>query len=1049
VQVRLLGPLEVFDDDGVAVAVSGAKLRALLARLALDPGRPVPPDRLLDDIWGSDLPETARNALQVLVSKLRQLLGRDVVVHRSGGYLLDVPAHSVDIADFERLAAAGRAAFDTGDHERAVSLFEAALGIWRGAPLADFAYEEFAQPLIGRLGEARVVVEEDRVEAALALGRHAALIGDIESLVAEYPLRERLRGQLMLALYRSGRQAEALRAFQYARQMLNNELGLEPSPELRRLEAAILAQDPALELAGGASPKPASPRRRSNLPVSLTPLVGRVAELAALRELLRDRRLVTLIGPGGVGKTRLAVEAARVADAESGRGAWLVEFAPLGDPAGVAAAVVSALDVADQSSEPMARLLDYLAGKDLLLVLDNCEHVVGEAARVAAALLGGCPLLLIVATSREVLGVPGEAVFATPPLQLGDAVALFVERATAADPRFVLEEHGQAAVADVCERLDGLPLAVELAAARARVFGVGDIAARLDDRFRLLTGGARTALPRQQTLRAVVDWSYDLLFDDERRLFDRMSVFAGGCSLPAAEAVCAGDDIPTGDVVDTLSRLVDKSLVVAEVSPTGARYRLLQTLAFYGREHLSKSGEASLVRDRHGAFYVELAARSRDASQGIGQRAWVTEVRDDLDNLRGALAWALELGRADEALTLAGGLGWFFWVHGGVDEGREWLDAALALGGFSDLAARAVALVWSAYLGMLMGRAEDYEARIAEGLSAAERSEDAEVLGQLATTVAFLDESRGDPEHALTLFGTALAAFGAAAERPWIAAARTYVDGQRLRMGGQLRDAERVLAAAADQLVAAGDLVIGGFALHQVADLADGRGDYATATAALTKAVMVTSGFGFEGFEAMMTARLGTVAMLAGDLEDADMRLAEAEALGRELHYPAILALALNAISMLRRRQGRIEDAAAAAADALALYRAGDIPEGSALALINLGFAAELRADAAEAARCHREAFAEATRLGDPRAVARAVEGLAGAAMVAGEPDRAARLLGAADELRRSVGSPLVRGERFDVDRTEAALGTLLEKEAIVEARREGAEADLASLVAG
>ena len=590
-------------------------------------------------------------------------------------------------------------------------------------------------------------------------------------------------------------------------------------------------------------------------------------------------------------------------------------------------------------------------------------------------------------------------------------------------------------------------MAVELAAARTRVFGVDAIAARLDDRFRLLTGGARTALPRQQTLRAVVDWSYDLLFDDERHLFDRMSVFAGGCSLAAAEAVCAGDDIPTDDVADTLGRLVDKSLVVAEPSPTGARYRLLQTLASYGREHLSESGETSPVRDRHGAYYVELAARSRNASQGFAQRAWLSEVRSDLDNLRAALAWALELDHADDALRLAGGLGWFFWVHGGVDEGREWLDAALALNGYTDLAARAVALVWTAYLGMLMGRAEDYQTRIAEGLDAAKRSGVAEVLGQIATTVAFLDESRGDPERALQRFGSALDALGSAAERPWVGAACTYVEGQRLRLCGHLRDAERALVDAADQLIAAGDLVIGGFALQQVADLAEARGDYAMAMDALAHAVRVTSGFGFEGFEAMMTARLGTVAMLAGDFEDADTRLAAAEALGRELRYPAILALALNATSMLRRRQGRIEDAAAAAADALALYRAADIPEGSALALINLGFVAELRADAPQAEGLHREAFVEASRLGDPRAVARAVEGLAGAAVVAGQADRAARLLGAADALRHSVGSPLAQGERFDVDRIEVALGLLLEPPAALAARRAGAEADLASLV--
>ena len=417
------------------------------------------------------------------------------------------------------------------------------------------------------------------------------MIVQLEELVTAHPLREGFRGLLMLALYRSGRQADALRIFQEGRQLLGEELGLEPGPELRRLESAILSHDPSLAPPAGTSTAPAaSAGARPAIPAALTPLVGRDVELRDLRTLLADHRFVTLVGPGGVGKTRLALEVGRSVAEGLRSGGCLVELAPVGDPGAVPAAIASALDLPDPT-----RLAETIGEQELLIVLDNCEHIITAAAEVAEGLLRRCPDLRLLATSREGLRVGGELIWPVPPLGAEDAVQLFVARAQATGASLELSDDPDGTIADICARLDGLPLAIELAAARTRAFPITQIADRLNDRFRLLTGGSRTALPRQQTLRAVVDWSYELLFDDEQRIFERLSVFPGGCDLATAEAVCADDAISPADVADHLHALVDKSLVVAVPMAGDLRFTQLQTLAQYGRERLTERGDA--VRD--------------------------------------------------------------------------------------------------------------------------------------------------------------------------------------------------------------------------------------------------------------------------------------------------------------------------------------------------------------------------------------------------------------------------------------------------------------------
>src|SRR5512132_881103 len=562
----ILGPLEVRNGGGL-VRVPGAKERALLADLLVHAGRVVAADRLVEDLWGDQPPGNPANTLQGRVSALRRALGpagAGLVVTRPPGYVLEVDAERVDAGRFEGLvAAAGRA---TG--AAAARLLEQALGLWRGAALVEFADQPWAQ-----------------VEARLAGGGQAGVVAELEGLVAEHPTRERLRGLSMLALYRSGRQADALGVYQATRTVLAEELGIDPSPELQRLHQAILVQDPTLD---AAAPERDLPRH--NLPERLTSLVGREQELRDVAKLVEQHRLVTVVGPGGAGKTSLAVALAERLVAGHPDGVWLVELAALRDPALLAEVVAVTLGLGEEAAgpgialpAPAERLATFAADKAMLLVLDNCEHLVGACAELVGRLLQAGPRVRVLATSREVLGVPGEVVWPIPPLAVPDpaeadaagaggqaaapevlvgydAVRLFVERATSADPGFVLDATSGPAVAELCRRLDGLPLAIELAAARVRALPPVELAARLQDRFRLLAGGARTLDPRQQTLRATVDWSWELLKDPDRRLLRRLSVFSGGWTIAAAETVCAGDGLEPGDVLDGLFRLVDRSL---------------------------------------------------------------------------------------------------------------------------------------------------------------------------------------------------------------------------------------------------------------------------------------------------------------------------------------------------------------------------------------------------------------------------------------------------------------------------------------------------------
>jgi predicted ATPase/DNA-binding SARP family transcriptional activator len=1024
VEFGILGPL-VLADDGREVPVPGTKPRALLALLIVHARETVSVDRLVDDLYGDDVPAGVANALQSLVSKVRRALGpASTLVTTDGtvGYRLDVDREQIDAERFEDLVDAGRRALAEGDAATASARLATAVALWRGPALDGLADDGSLRREALRLEELRLAATEDRVDADLRLGRHADLVPELRALVDRAPLRERLHGFLVLALYRSGRQGEALRAYQDAREVLADELGLDPGPELQALEAAVLAQDPALDL-----DRPAvapSVRARAPLTAGLSRFVGRTDELDTLGSLVSTERLVTVVGPGGAGKTRLSLEVAGRLPLD--HPAWLVELAPVADGEGVGDAVAVAVGAADAAivsdggvTAAVDRVVQHLGVADALIVLDNCEHVVDEAARVAEQLLLGAPGLRILATSREALGVSGETIWPLPAMVIDDAIELFVDRAGRAGG-FALTAETEASVGEVCTRLDGLPLAIELAAGRVRAMPVGQLVSRLDDRFRLLTGGARTAMPRQQTLRAVVEWSYDLLFDEEQRVFERLGVFVGGCSLEAIEAVCVGEDIDVADVPDLVSHLVEKSLVVADLSGESARYTLLQTLALFGRERLAASGDVDSVRAAHLAHFAALCDRGWPAFQGHEQVAWLTEVRREADNIRAALSWTIDRGDAETALRMLGGLGWSFWFSGRGEEGWRWFEAALRLPGPSEPGTRARAAMWACYVGYAAGTGMDLALAYGEeAVARAREADDERLLAEATMLLAGANVGAGFGERAADLFEEAHVMFSEGTD-DWTRALAANAKGRAASLRGDLDAAERLMTESMTFLTAAGVEWAKALVNDDIALLAEARGDLVTATAGIEGARRAAAELGLSGAEAVSIGRLGNYAMVQGDLDRAEALHAEALALAESTGFTRAIVFIGNGRAILRRVQGRLDEAEEWAERARAMAHQTRDWRAEVISLGSLGFVAERRGDLQTARLRHEEALRLSETLKDQNAVALALEGLAGVAAAESDAVEAARLLGRAHARRqRTGGAP--PGPASDVERITAS----------------------------
>jgi predicted ATPase/DNA-binding SARP family transcriptional activator len=1017
VRYGLLGPLRVIAPEGTEVPVRGAKQRALLTLLLLARGAAVPVDRLVGVLWGEEAPANPVNALQAQISQLRRLLGSGTVVRDSGGYALPVAADGLDVVAFEDLAARGQQALRDGDAAAAKRSFADALALWRGTPMEDLDDPEWVLPERVRLDALHITALQGRLQAELDLGGHGEAVAELEALVVRHSTHERFWELLMQALYRSGRQADALRAYQHAREALA-ELGIAPGSALRQLEADVLAQHEGL----------APPEQRDpigNLPSPLTRFIGRDLELERVNEALQDHRLVTVVGPGGAGKTRLATEVARRLQPPGG--AWLVTLETVTDPDALLPSTAAALGLRDDDrnapagSAPLDRIAAELAKAPAVLVLDNCEHLITEAARASAALLERCPSLRILSTSREVLAIPGEALIPLGSLDPHHGMELFLDRASAGAPELRTGDDLHIWAEQICERLDGMPLAIELAAARARTLPVPQIAERLSDRFRLLTGGARTALPRHQTLRAVVDWSYDLLSDSERRLFTRLSVFVGGCSLDAAEQVCADDQLPREEILGLLSSLVDKSLVFLDRSGPGPRYRLLQTLWEYSRERLDDAGEADALRARHAAHHLDLARRSEPTLRS-GDAARTRELLSpDIENLWAALDWLIESDEADAAFELVDHLAWLWFLRGEWSEGVRFCTRGLSLGAAGPT--RHLVELWRAYyLANSAGHRAVTEIRSGTDLDVATEAvlQSGDPLRHTKALLlrTSLAQRSGDTAAQERWAQAALVAAEACGDEWLLGMAEMLASTTKLRIGQQ-EEAGTLAASSVARFERLGEHSMSIEARTVLLTLAELSGHLEIALDLAERISVLADELRMPGYQQWARSRLGFVRHAAGDLHGADQAHFSSLSVGASRWGTA---LAHFGRGLVARSERRLDDARTFLDAGTTIYdELGAVIEAS----IGRTLAARVeldRGDLVEARQLATSAGEAMTSLHDAGVAALASEVLAEVALTEGDPDEARSLLRASTPIGVPAGHGLWLLTRLDSERVHAAL---------------------------
>jgi predicted ATPase/DNA-binding SARP family transcriptional activator len=1050
-----LGALTVCSDDGQPLTAGGARVRALLALMALEPGVPLAAERLVDGLWGAEPPASTGNALATLAKRLRASLGAaDVIQARAPGYLLAVEPDAVDASRFGQLAAAGRQALRAGDAEAATDTLDAALSLWRGPALADVT-APFAAAAAARLEEQRLGAVEDRAEAQLALGRAAEAVAVLLGEQQLQPLRERLTALGMRALAGAGRQTEALGLYEQTRDRLADELGVDPSPLLRDAHLAVLRGEAAAAVPAPSSrppsrapsPVPAAPaappaarrtRAAGNLRTQVTSIVGREEEIGRIAALLTDGPLVTIVGPGGAGKTRLAVECAgRLADRWPD-GTWLVELAAVSGPDSVATTVLAALGSRDgvlqaaaqagaRPADPADRLVQILAGKALLLVLDNCEHLVDEAAALASRLLGSCPDVRLLVTTQEPLAVPGEVLSPIPPLTLPPpeadgaeaagypAVMLFAERAAAVRPGFTLDGGNAAAVSAICRRLDGMPLAIELAAARARVLTPQQIAERLDDRFRLLTGGSRGALPRHQTLQAVVAWSWERLGEEEARTARRLSVFAGGATLDEVESLCGPQ------ALDTLSGLVDKSLVEVD----GDRYRMLETIRAYAAGQLASSGEEEQAWTELAAAQLAQARAAEPRLRSRDQLTSIEALAAGTDNAVAALRWAAEAGKTALSLPLCASLSWYWWLRGQRGEATRQARYVLRRAGL-DLD-QVQDDLFPAYATCLLASSIDSFAHPLDFTAVAGEQ------AWLTDMVRAVDRLNGYPPQAvnplLLISGASLLAVAgrgedalalldgyAAAGDPWLACAALMIRGSLRTDVGDLERAAAGFRALGERWGLSQSLML--LIRHRAL-----RGSLSEVDALMAEAESLLDGW--LSAEEVIAALLRHLylRMRGGDLE------AAARDAGRARSHvttsvPASLAIQIDlAEAAIAARRGDYDVALPAFEAGIAALAAGpqELPFESAFTRANYARALSAAGRHDAAAAQFRSALQALGPVDDRHTRIMVLLGAAVAAEAAGDPERAALILaGCAAVFQAGAGNPQAMQAR---DRARAALG--------------------------
>ncbi|MFU8872935.1 BTAD domain-containing putative transcriptional regulator [Micromonospora sp. SL4-19] len=995
-QVGMLGSFEVRTNDGILAEVPGVRLRALLIALALQPGRVVSKATLIDWIWGENPPADAANALQRLASRLRKALPGGAIEGQTGGYRLTVGPDAVDALRFEHLI--GQARQEEGLQR--VRLLREALALWRGAAMQDVASgdSEAFDTAVTRLEGLRLTAMEDRFEAEVSLGHGAEVVAELTDAVTAHPLREPLVAALMRALVAAGRDSEALLTYERTREALSDALGVDPSPELSALHVALLRGELGRR----------EENRKTNVRAELTSFVGRDAEVTAVRELIGAHRLTTLIGPGGSGKTRLATETARTLIGDLPDGVWLVELAAIGADGDVAQATLTGLGLRDAllGAAPSADLADGLIAavreREALLILDNCEHVIEAAARFADRVLGECRRLRILATSREPLGITGEALWLVEPLAVptdaglaeitsSPAVRLLRDRGGAVRKDLGDDEHTLSTMVRVCRALDGMPLAIELAAARLRTMTIDQLANRLDDRFRLLTSGSRTALPRHKTLRAVVDWSWELLTDAERTVLRRLSVFSGGASMEAAESVCVGDVVEQDQVLELLTSLAEKSLLVTE-GDGAPRYRMISTIKEYAADRLTEAGESDLARRAHLAYFTELTETAEPHLRRAEQLTWLATLEAEHDNISAAMRGAIAAGDAQAAMRLAGVAGWYWWLGGCRAEGLELMLAATDIPGdvTDDVRAMAYGMV---VLFVTSGRGDEHLG--AEWIHKAYRfSQQSQHRNPLLGLVDPLERMLQEPDAAVTAFESLLDN-----EDPWVRAlARWQMGKMRIMLGQGGRDAEANLELALAEFRALGERFGISLALAELAGQLALRGEFAGACEHYERAVTVVTEVGAIEDVIRLRTQQALLYWLHGDRDSSAAAIAEAERCAEGVTWPhALVELAL-AKAELARRIGNATEARHQLGVATALL--GDEAEAADIrAGIHdvLGYLA----DDLREARSHRvAAWQAASEAGHAPMIAQTLVGVADLALRQDQYEQAARLLAASIGVR-------------------------------------------------
>jgi len=993
VRVAILGHFEVQNDAGDCLPVAGTRLRDLIARLALAGGKPVSTSALAEAVWGDEPPADLANALQTLVSRARRALGGPRAVEQSAaGYRLAITAEDVDALRFEHLLACGAV--------------EEALALWRGPALAGVG--DFALPHALRLDALRLDAMIVALTRELEAGRAAAHVAELAELAAGHPLNEKLTALLMRALAATGRQADALAAYEVLRARLADELGIDPGTEVQAVHLEVLRGKVAM-----AGP-PA--RGRSNLRAQFTSFVGREDEVDRVGKALASYRLVTLVGPGGAGKTRLATEvAARIAAGVGDLapdGVWLAELASVTDAADVPQAVLGSVGLREShitldgtqpitTRDAQTRLLDGLADARALLVLDNCEHLIDTCAHLADTLLAHSPQLRIVATSREPLGIVGESLLVVPPLAQDPAVKLFADRAAAVTPGFAVDEETLPLVVDIVRRLDGLPLAIELAAARLRTLPLAEISRRLSDRFRLLTGGSRTALPRHRTLRAVVEWSWDLLTPAERLLAERFSVFPAGATPEAVAEVCGDLD----DTDELLSSLVDKSLLQPVYE--GTRLRMLETIREYGADKLAQRGEAGEARHRHAAYYSDLMNEALPNLLTSGQLAWLKAVEADRDNILAALRHWCDAQDAARAIALAVSVSSLAFLLGNHADIPEWIDQAVAVPGEADPNLRTVAEALHVLTQMMSVDDAAWEAEEAQaeergypGLADRVEALDFEAFplaGLLRPVYATVTQ---DSERARRYIDEALSR-----QDEWLVAGAWMLSAALAENDGDMDTARLAAAQALDRFRALGERWGLSFSLRIVGGLRMRDGDLNGAAAALSEASRLLTELGSRDDESQLQVRLAEIAARRGDLNAARDSYAAARAAAESDGSDMDVAVVSAGFAMFEATLGNVELARpmnAAAEQGLALLGPGHPARHHLAAMVAASGVMVAIADSDLPLARERAATAYLAGIAaDDMPLLAAVAGpLAYLARALGRPDRAAEMLGACAAVR-------------------------------------------------